>query len=94
MPLPTHSTLADLPQLYPAPRTAVLLTGIDATHIALLTHWGSAAEFTDLAQVPQIALAIADDEAETLSLITDKHLYETIKVITPKTKTYGNYGKE
>ncbi|MGF1520310.1 MAG: hypothetical protein ACFCVB_21260 [Nodosilinea sp.] len=84
-----HSTLADLSQLYPAPRTTVLLTGIDTTHIALLTHWGSAAEFTDLEQVPQIALMIADDEAETLSLTTDTHLYKAIKVITPKTKQYG-----
>lgn len=89
-----RSTLADLPQLYPAPRTAVLLTGIDVPHIALLTHWGSAAESTDLEQVPQVALAIAADGAETLSLITDTHLYEAIKVITPKTKPYGKYGKE
>lgn len=84
-----HSTLADFPQLYPAPRTAVLLTGVDAAHVALLTHWGSAAEFTDLEQIPQVALAIADAEAETLSLTTDTHLYEAIKVITPKTKPYG-----
>ena len=42
-----HAALATIPELYPAPRTAVLLKGVDTSHVALLTHWGSAAEFDD-----------------------------------------------
>ncbi len=81
-----QATLADLPQLYPSPRTAVLLRGIDTTHIALLANWGSVAEFSDLDQVPQLTLAT---EAEDVSFTTDSHLYQTVKVITPKAEKYG-----
>lgn len=80
-----QATLADLPQLYPAPRTAVLLKGIDPPHLALLVNWGSAAEFSDLDQMPQLALA-ADVEALELNLAIDSHLYQAIKVIIPKAK--------
>lgn len=79
-----QATLAELPQLYPAPRMAVLLSGIDTPHIALLANWGNTTEFSDLAQVPQLTLAMADDAAEPLPLTADTHLYQTIKVITPK----------
>jgi hypothetical protein len=81
-----QATLADLPQLYPSPRTAVLLRGIDTTHIALLANWGSVAEFSDVDQVPQLTLAT---EAEDVSFTTDSHLYQTVKVITPKAEKYG-----
>jgi heme-degrading monooxygenase HmoA len=81
------ATLAKLPQLYPSPRTAVLLRGIDTPHIALLSSWGSAAEFSDLALVPQISLAAA--EGNEASFTTDSHLYQTVKVITPKPQKYG-----
>lgn len=96
-----QEALANLPQLYPSPRTTVLLKGIDNNHIALLSNWGSAAEFSDLTQVPQIALAVpqsevdagADAEEDTgaseFTFTTDSHLYQTIKVITPKAEKYG-----
>ncbi|HSM82808.1 MAG TPA: hypothetical protein VLS96_14050 [Nodosilinea sp.] len=96
-----QTTLASLPQLYPAPRTAILLRGIDTSHIALLANWGSSAEFSDLDQVPQLALAIPpegapetvtagpDETADPLTFTTDSHLYQTIKVITPKAEKYG-----
>ncbi|WP_197064740.1 antibiotic biosynthesis monooxygenase [Leptolyngbya sp. KIOST-1] len=91
-----EDTLAHLPDLYPSPRTTVLLKGIEVPHVALLTYWGNAAEFSDLSQVPQLALPAlppapeAEAEAnEALAFTTDSHLYQTIKVITPKT----DYGK-
>jgi heme-degrading monooxygenase HmoA len=92
-----QATLANLPQLYPSPRTTVLLKGIDNNHIALLSNWGSAAEFSDLTQVPQIALAVPNAEAGAeedvgapeFTFTTDSHLYQAIKVITPKAEKYG-----
>ncbi|MFQ4136467.1 antibiotic biosynthesis monooxygenase [Nodosilinea sp. PGN35] len=81
-----HLALADLPQFYPAPRTAVLLTGVDTPHVALLAHWGTTAEFSDLNQVPQIALAT---EESAPAFTPDSHLYRAIKVINPKAETYG-----
>jgi hypothetical protein len=81
-----QAAFADLPQLYPAPRTAVLLKGIDTTDIALLANWGSIAEFSDLDQVPQIALTSATPD---LDFTVDSHLYQTVKVITPKVEKYG-----
>ncbi|MEA5449620.1 hypothetical protein VB780_13630 [Leptolyngbya sp. CCNP1308] len=81
------ATLAGLSELYPSPRTAVLLRGIDTSHIALLANWGSAAEFSDLDQVPKLALAATEDEA--VAFTTDSHLYQTVKVITPKAEKYG-----
>jgi heme-degrading monooxygenase HmoA len=92
-----RAALETIPQLYPAPRTAVLLKGIDTPHIALLTYWGSAAEFSDPSQVPQIALATAqseddfekDEAAETVAFTTDSHLYQAIKIIAPKAETDG-----
>jgi heme-degrading monooxygenase HmoA len=92
-----QETLSNLPQLYPSPRTTVLLKGIDTNHIALLSNWGSAAEFSDLTQVPQIALKVpvaganAEEEsgASEIAFTTDSHLYQTIKVITPKAAKYG-----
>ncbi|WOD41379.1 antibiotic biosynthesis monooxygenase [Nodosilinea sp. E11] len=90
-----HAALADLSQFYPAPRTAILLTGLEVNHIALLANWGSVAEFSDLDQVPRItlpddiALAIDDvpDDPEDVSFTADTHLYQTVKVITPKAET-------
>ncbi|PSN12459.1 hypothetical protein C7293_20115 [filamentous cyanobacterium CCT1] len=86
-----QAALATIPQLYPAPRTAILLRGIDSSHVALLTHWGSAAEFDDPSQVPQLVLTTAQPEeaAEAVAFTTDSHLYQAIKVITPK----AEYGK-
>lgn len=84
------ATLAGLPELYPSPRTAILLRGIDTSHIALLANWGSAAEFSDLDQVPRLTLtANEDDENEAVAFTTDSHLYQTVKVINPKTEKYG-----
>ncbi len=82
-----QATLSGLPQLYPAPRTTVLLRGIDTFHIALLANWGTAAEFSDVAQLPQLSLSA--DKTEEVSFVTDNHLYQTIKVITPKPEKYG-----
>ncbi len=88
-----QTALANLPQLYPSPRTTVLLKGIDNNHIALLSNWGSVAEFSDLSQVPQIALSVpvAEEDSGTseFAFTTDNHLYQTIKVITPKAEKYG-----
>ncbi|MBE9160267.1 hypothetical protein IQ265_26110 [Nodosilinea sp. LEGE 06152] len=87
-----QAALATIPQLYPAPRTAILLRGIDAPHIALLTHWGSAAEFSDPSQVPQLVLPTAQpngEEAAAIAFTTDSRLYQAIKIITPK----ADYGK-
>ncbi len=87
-----QATLATIPQIYPAPRTAVLLRGIDTPHVALLTHWGSAAEFSDPSQVPQLVLTTAQpdgEDAEAIAFTTDSHLYQAIKIITPKAATDG-----
>lgn len=81
-----QAAFVDLPQLYPAPRMAVLLKGLDTTDVALLANWGSVAEFSDLDQVPQIALTSTTPD---LDFTVDSHLYQTIKVITPKAEKYG-----
>ncbi|WP_017296644.1 antibiotic biosynthesis monooxygenase [Nodosilinea nodulosa] len=95
-----RAILADLPTLYPAPRTAVLLKGIDTPHIALLANWGSAAEFSDLDQIPTLKLAISKPEIgeadaedtdaglDEFAFTTDSHLYQTVKMIAPKPETY------
>lgn len=92
-------TLADVPTLYPAPRTAMLLKGIDTDHIAVLASWGSTAEFSDLAQIPTLEMAVpqpegADDADEDAALdevtfSTDSHLYQAVKMIAPKSQKYG-----
>lgn len=98
------ATLADVPTLYPAPRTAMLLKGIDTAHIALLANWGSAAEFSDLAQIPTLEMAVpkhdvtdadaedadeADAGLDEVTFTTDSHLYQTVKMIAPKPQKYG-----
>lgn len=80
-----QAAFGDLHQLYPAPRSAVLLKGLDTTDIALLANWGSVTDFSDLDQVPQIALTSATPD---LDFTVDSHLYQTVKVITPKAEKY------
>ncbi|MBE9136146.1 antibiotic biosynthesis monooxygenase [Nodosilinea sp. LEGE 07088] len=88
-----QATLDQLPQLYPSPRTVVVLSGLDTPHVMLLANWGSTAEFGEVNQVPQLAIATtvatAEDGLEEFVPATDSHLYQTVKVITPKTKSYG-----
>lgn len=93
------AALADVPNLYPAPRTAVLLKGTDIPHIALLASWGSAAEFNDLDQVPTLEIAVpkpevpdaadADAGLDDVAFTTNSHLYQAVKMIAPKPQKYG-----
>jgi heme-degrading monooxygenase HmoA len=82
-----QAMLAGLPQLYPAPRTALLLRGLDDRQVGLLTTWGNAAEFADTSQLPLLSLGSPDPAAAFPP--TDDRLYQTIKVITPKAEKYG-----
>ncbi|MEO1067579.1 MAG: hypothetical protein AAFW95_00420 [Cyanobacteria bacterium J06638_6] len=88
-----QATLDQLPQLYPSPRTVVVLSGLDTPHLMLLVNWGSVAEFSEVNQVPQLGLATtaatAEDELDEFTPPTDSHLYQTVRVITPKTKSYA-----
>lgn len=86
-----HTALADLSQLYPAPRTAILLTSPAANHVVLLANWGSVTEFSDLDQVPQITLVEdgTTDDTTDFSFTADTRLYQTLKVITPKAEKYS-----
>jgi heme-degrading monooxygenase HmoA len=76
----TEAILDGLPDLYPAPRMVVVLNGLDSPQVVLMAHWGSAAEFSDRSQIPLLALAAP---------AVDSRLYQAVKVITPKPKTYG-----
>jgi heme-degrading monooxygenase HmoA len=61
-------TLANLPQLYPAPRNVTLLVGTDNPDVLLLATWGSASEFADPPQVPGLVvnLPVADATGEAV----------------------------
>jgi heme-degrading monooxygenase HmoA len=92
--------LDHLSSLYPAPRSAILLTGEEPSDVVLLANWGSPFEFPDLSQVPTLDLTpepvtVLDKEGETLEIeelsdaipewtVADDHLYQIVKVIVPK----------
>jgi heme-degrading monooxygenase HmoA len=64
-----QQTLADLPQLYPAPRNVTLLVGTDIPDVLMLATWGSAPEFADPEQVPKLVvnLPVADSPGEAMA---------------------------
>jgi heme-degrading monooxygenase HmoA len=72
--------LPNATQMYPAPRSAVLLKSVDSADLAMLASWGYAEEFDDLTLVP--TLAVLPDDA-TLAANED-HLYEVVKIIAAK----------
>ncbi|GAB4242730.1 MAG: hypothetical protein Kow00121_68360 [Elainellaceae cyanobacterium] len=76
-----EEVFSGLTQTYPAPRSAILLKGVDSTDVALLANWGYVAEFDDLTLVPSVAL-LSDDE--TALAETDDHLYQVSKVMAAK----------
>jgi heme-degrading monooxygenase HmoA len=76
-----EDVLSGATQMYPAPRSAVLLKSVDSSDVALLANWGYAMEFDDLSQVPSVAV-LSDDEATLAD--SDDHLYEVVKIIAAK----------
>ncbi|MBW4467737.1 MAG: antibiotic biosynthesis monooxygenase [Pegethrix bostrychoides GSE-TBD4-15B] len=76
-----ETLLPSIKQVFPSPRSAVLLKAVDGTDIALLTNWGSAAEYGDLTAVP----ALDSLDPDLLSLAeSDLHLYQVVKTIVAK----------
>ncbi|MBA3923338.1 MAG: hypothetical protein H0X31_17250 [Nostocaceae cyanobacterium] len=76
--------LSGVPQMYPAPQSAVVFQGVDSANLALLASWGySSAEFADLSKVPTLN-PLSDDVAALAD--SDQHLYEVVNVIAPKAK--------
>lgn len=75
------SLLPSIKQVFPSPRSAVLLKELDGADLALLTNWGSAAEYGDLTSVPMLDSL----DADLLSLAdSDQHLYQVVKTIAAK----------
>ena len=59
----------------------MLLKAVEGADLALLTNWGSAAEYADLTSVPGLDAL----DAELLSLAeSDQHLYQVVKTIAAK----------
>jgi heme-degrading monooxygenase HmoA len=71
-------TFADLPQLYPAPRSAALLTGIDTPNVLLIATWGSVTEFADPSQVPELSVNLPTVE----SLLVGAPISDTLEANT------------
>lgn len=70
-------------QTYPAPRSAVVMKGVDSTDVALLADWGySSAELADASKLPKLNVS---DEVAALT-DSDMHVYEVVKTIAPKAK--------
>ncbi len=95
-----QTSLAAVPAMYPAPRTTVLLKGVESPYVALLANWGNTTEFSDLDQIPRITLTTesveqdsvkpesAEPEKEPVLMTTDDNLYQVVKVISSKPETY------
>ena len=76
-----ETLLPNIKQVFPSPRSAVLLKAVEGADLALLTNWGSAAEYADLTSVPGLDAL----DAELLSLAeSDQHLYQVVKTIAAK----------
>ncbi|WAL62025.1 antibiotic biosynthesis monooxygenase [Thermocoleostomius sinensis] len=73
--------LPHITEMYPAPRSAVLLKSVDSADLAMLASWGYVEEFDDLTLVP--TLAVLPDDVSTLTA-NDEHLYEVMKIIAAK----------
>ncbi|HIK44984.1 MAG TPA: hypothetical protein IGR64_08865, partial [Leptolyngbyaceae cyanobacterium M65_K2018_010] len=89
------ATLANLPNLYPAPRSAIVLKGISSPALTLITNWGTTNEFSSPDQVPTLSLDLDGDPASSLEgdPVTDwftreDRLYQMVKVIAPKSEKY------
>ncbi len=71
-------SLDALPDLYPSPRSALLLQAIDSPHVTLLANWGYVSEFSDVSQLPVIPLAVPSledtlaDDGEADDSITEE----------------------
>ena len=76
-----ETLLPSIKGLFPSPRSAVLLKAADSSDLALLTNWGSAAEYADLTTLP-----VLDSLDETLLSLadSDQHLYQVVKTISAK----------
>lgn len=70
-------------QMQPVPGSVVLLKGVDNTDVALLANWDSSEEFEEIEPDKTPAFAPPSDDLTTL-VDTDQHLYEVVKVISPK----------
>lgn len=70
-------------QMQPAPGSVVLLKGVDNTDVALLANWDSGENFEELDPAKTPAFAPPSDELTAL-VNTDQHLYEVVKVVSPK----------
>lgn len=69
-------------QMQPPPGSVVLLKGVDNADVALLANWDSSEEFEEL---PDKTPAFAPPSDDLTTLVdTDQHLYEVVKVISPK----------
>ncbi len=92
-----EQALPDVSEMYPAPRSVMLLKAVDDSEALLLAYWGYAEEFQDLAQVPAVdvlsglgAIALEGEDASPATPQVDQHLYKVVNVIAPKPpKKYG-----
>ncbi len=92
-----EQALPDVSEMYPAPRSVMLLKAVDDSEALLLAYWGYAEEFQDLAQVPAVdvlsglgAIALEGEDASPATPQVDQHLYKVVNVIAPEPpKKYG-----
>ncbi|MCD8485647.1 MAG: antibiotic biosynthesis monooxygenase [Desertifilum sp.] len=73
--------LPSITQLYPAPRSAVLLQSPESHDIALLANWGYSMEYDDPSLIPTVDLLPEEMASLTES---DRHLYEVVKITAAK----------
>jgi heme-degrading monooxygenase HmoA len=79
--------LVDITKAYPAPKSVVLLRGVDGAEVAVLSNLGyTADEFTDVSKAPTFKLL--SEESAALAQ-NDQHLYEVVAMISPKSKSDG-----
>jgi heme-degrading monooxygenase HmoA len=87
-----ETALAGVSKLYPAPKSVILLKGVDSSELALLADWGYAAtDFADITKAP--TLAALPDSAATLA-DSDQRLYQVVKAVAPKPKKEAKAAKE
>ncbi|MFQ3618399.1 MAG: antibiotic biosynthesis monooxygenase [Cyanobacteriota bacterium] len=97
-----EQALPAVTQMYPAPRSVMLLKAVDDSEAVLMAYWGYAEEFQDLAQVPAVDVlsglgTVEAGDGEDRGAIAlqappkiDQHLYKVVNVIAPKPpKQYG-----
>lgn len=73
-----ETLLQEIPQMYPAPRSAVVLKGTEGTEVAFLADWGySRSEVEDLSKIPALNFPEA-------AIDQGANFYEVVKIIAAK----------